>query len=230
MGPCHWMQMFSASCPEYTRPIKLTLTPPPTEQTSLLQTLHSSNLFWVEALGTTGCPHVVNKKWWYWTPGLGKVRRYHRLKGPPNVRLLRSPFFLFAGPVWPSGRLVLAGFPFSAEGNRLFDREHLLAGRFWGVDCKKLQSEQDERTAEWRANAKDFERLTGASSVWLWGWKTKNKKWTGNVCKWEQDSSCPFPYNKSPNPPPFSKIGMPYKSGLTDNLANWLNVAESLEC
>lgn len=27
MGPCHWVQMFSAPCPECTRPIKLTLTP-----------------------------------------------------------------------------------------------------------------------------------------------------------------------------------------------------------
>lgn len=63
MGPCHWMQMFSAPRPEYTCPVKLTLTPLPTEQTALLQTLHSSNLFWVEAQGTTVCPHVVNKKW-----------------------------------------------------------------------------------------------------------------------------------------------------------------------
>lgn len=82
MGPCHWMQMFSTPRPEYTCPIKLTLTPPPTEQTSLLQTLRSSNLFWVEAWETTVCPHVINKKWSCQTPGPDTVTLLEKSTAP----------------------------------------------------------------------------------------------------------------------------------------------------
>lgn len=46
--------------PEYTCPIKLTLTPPPTEQTSLLQTLHRSNLFLSRGLGSN-CTSTCGK-------------------------------------------------------------------------------------------------------------------------------------------------------------------------
>lgn len=126
MGPCHWMQMFSAPRPEYTCPIKLTLTPPPTEQTSLLQTLRSSNLFWVKARGTTVCPHVVNKKWKYQTPGPGRAQRF-----PAGGALSPSPSHAWAqfGPLVSSLSL---DFSLSAgcEGNRLFDWEHLLVGWF----------------------------------------------------------------------------------------------------
>lgn len=214
MGPCHWMQMFSAPRPEYTCPIKLTLTPPPTEQTSLLQTLRSSNLFWVEARGTTVCPHVVNKKWWYQTPGPGL------LEGAAfHVRGLQ--FGLLVSPLafcWLWGEsTVWRGTPACGV---------ILGGRGWETTVM-----EGWKNSKRGVEGDDCERLTGASSPGLW--ETHS---SGNVCKWEQALPCPYPFIKSLylslflSPPSFWIIRKRYKSGLTDNLPNWLNVAESLEC
>lgn len=101
MGPCHWIQMFSAPRPEYTCPIELTLTLPPTEQTSLLQTLCCSNLFGVRARGTTVCPHMVNQKWCYQTPG------EDRAQSPPSIKSSRAPFF-FGPPLSSPSRWVFS--------------------------------------------------------------------------------------------------------------------------
>ena len=175
MGPCHWMQMFSAPRPEYTCPIKLTLTPPPTEQTSLLQTRRSGNLFWVEARGTTVCPHVVNKKWWYQTPGPGRVQCYPCWRGSQ-----RQAFpFPCTGSVWPPGQLPLFE---SLPLCWLFDGEHLLAGWFLGVEgWEAAVMEGWKKQRERGVEGEDCGRLTGASSTGLW-----ERRSAGNVCKWEQ--------------------------------------------
>lgn len=184
MGPCHWMQMFSVPHPEYTCPIKLTLTPPSTEQTSLLQTLHCSNLFWVKAPRITVCPHVVNTTWCYQTPGKGTVT-------PASGLPMFGPSF--------GAQLVLSLFGF-LPFCWLFDGKHLLKGWVLEVEAAKPQQWRDERTVGEGLKGGNYETLTGASSAGLW-----ERQRIGNVCKWEQGSSCPYPFIKSfsaSTPPP----------------------------
>lgn len=87
-----------------------------------------------------------------------------------------------------------------------------------------------ETARERGVEGEDCGRLTGASSVGLW-----ERRSAGNVCKWEQALRAHIPSSSlsillSFHSPSVWVIRKPYKSGLADNLPNWLNVAESLEC
>lgn len=161
MGPCHWIQMFSAPRPEYTCPIELTLTLPPTEQTSLLQTLCCSNLFGVRARGTTVCPHMGNQKWCYQTPG------EDRAQSPPSIKSSRAPVF-FGPPLSSPSRWVL-----SVSAGCLTKNTCFFLQRFLGVKAEKPQWSGDERTVEkgWRG------RLWDTNRCFLHGTLGKPKRW-----------------------------------------------------
>lgn len=155
--------MFSAPRPEYTCPIKLTLTLPPTEQTSLLQTLCCSNLFGVRAWGPTVCPHVANQKWCYQTPGEDRVQ------SPPGIKSSHAPGPVF-GPLLSSTSLWV-----SLLSLLVVWQKHLLffLQRFLGVKAEKPQRSRDERTVEegWRG------RLWDANRCFLHGTLGKAKRW-----------------------------------------------------
>lgn len=145
MGPCHWIQMFSALRPEYTCPIKLTLTLPPTEQTSLLQTLCCSNLFGVRARGTTVRPHVANQKWCY-----------HLVLGAESSQPGFGP------PVSSLSLWVLALSAGCLTKNTCFYAA-ILGGQGWEVAVI-----EGWKNSGRGVEGEGCETLTGASSMWLW--------------------------------------------------------------
>lgn len=154
--------MFSAPRPEYTCPIKLTLTLPPTEQTSLLQTLCCSNLFGVRARGPTVRPRVANQKWCYQTPGEDRVQ------SPPGIKSSHAPGPGFGPPLSSPSLWV-----FSLSAGCLTKNTCFFLQRFLGVKAEKPQWSRDERTVEegWRG------RLGDANRCFLHGTLGKAKRW-----------------------------------------------------
>lgn len=135
--------MFSAPRPEYTCPIKLTLTLPPTEQTSLLQTPLLQQFVWSR----------------------GPRNNRASTRGQSDVMLSNSGEAGGAGP-FPCTRVGQVGVfgPFSVSFLplcRLFDRKHLLlCSRSWG---SRLRSRPDGGMKELTGGGEGCGTLTGAS-------------------------------------------------------------------
>lgn len=95
----------------------------------------------------------------------------------------------------------------------------------WEGYGRKLHSQQDERNAKRGAQAKRF-------------WKTNRcflcvtlgKTRTANICDCYQESSCWCLSTKSEPSSPLKNRKNIKKKASQIILANWLNVAESLEC